>query len=213
MTPEEFAARVPRLFHVTDRQAWPLIAQHGLLTANTLIERFAPEERHGAIKGTRRREPLTLHDGANGRAMLNDNRPLHFARLAPVLRDGLTPEAWLRLLNGRVFLWPRFDRGASFLEAGRRGGREKLLLTLDGLATARAYRDRLDIAPINTGSALRKPTARGHAIFTPISRTSWDAWRFARAAEKRTPDTLTEVSVRGDMPDAMSLLACDPEPI
>ena len=213
MSPEEFAARVPRLFHVTDRQAWPLIERHGLLSADTLIHRFVSPEERDRVRETRRREPLTLHDGSNGRAMLNDNRPLHFARLAPVLEDGLTPQAWLRLLNGRVFLWPRLDRGATFLEAGRRGGREKLLLTLDALALAERHHERIDIAPINTGSALRSPTPRGRAIFTPIAQTTWDAWRTKRAPAKRTADVVAEVSVRGDVPDALELLARNPEPI
>ena len=213
MSPEEFARRIPRLFHVTDREAWPLIERHGLLSADALIDRFTPKERRDALKGTRRAEPLLLHEAAGERAMLNDNKPLHFPLLAPALRDGLTPEAWLRLLNGRVFLWPRLERGSGFLHAGRRGGREKLLLTFDALRFAETHYERIDIAPINTGSATRRPTPRGHAIFTPIAQTTWNEWRHLRAPEKRTPDTVAEVSVRGDVPDAMSLLACDPEPI
>ena len=213
MSPEEFARRIPQLFHVTDQGAWPLIERHGLLSANTLIDRFAPERERERLKGTRRTEPLTLHEAEGERAMLNDNKPLHFPLLAPTLRDGLTPEAWLRLLNGRVFLWPRLERGSGFLDAGRRGGREKLLLTFDALRFARAHHERIDIAPINTGSATRKPTPRGHAIFTPIAQTTWSEWRQLRAPEKRTPDTVAEVSVRGDVPDAVALLSRDPEPI
>ena len=213
MSPEEFAARVPRLYHVTDREAWPLIERHGLLSARSLIERFAPPQARPALGRTRRTEPLTLHEGRDGRATLNDNRPLHFANLAPVLDDGLTPETWLELLNGRVFFWPRLDRGAGFLRAGRRGGRRKLLLTFDAVALVRAHYERIDIAPINTGSATRRPAPRGHAIFTPIAETTWDAWRSARAPLKRTPDTVAEVSVRGDVRDAAAHLACDPEPI
>ena len=213
MTPEEFAERVPRLFHVTDRAAWPLIGRHGLLTADSLIDRFAPQAERDGLRGRRRAEPLTLHDGPEGRATLNDNRPLHFGPLAPVLGDGLTPQAWLRVLNGRVFLWPRLGRGSGFLRAGRRGGREKLLLTFDALRFARAHHERIDIAPINTGSATRKPAPRGHGIFTPIAQTSWEAWRTLRAPAKRTPDTVAEVSVRCDVPDATDLLAEPPEPI
>ena len=199
MTPDELAARVPKLFHVTDREAWPMIERHGLLTTDQIVDRFVPDRtRAEALRTERRNDFVTVHDGPDGRVTINDNLPLHFANLAPHLDDGLTPHDWLRLLNDRVYFWPRFERGAGFLRAGRRGGRRKLLLTFDTRSLAAAHEGRLDLAPINTGSALRKPARRGRHTFTPASATGWDEWRRRRGRL----DSLAEVSVRGGVPDA-----------
>ena len=203
MTPAELAQQVPRLYHVTDRDAWPLIERHGLLTTDQLVDMFVANDAEAKrLRTERRTAPVMIHDGPDGRVTINDNLPLHFGNLAPYLDDGLTPYQWLRLLNGRVFFWPRLERGAGFLRAGRRGGREKLLLTFDTEALATAHADRLDLAPINTGSAVRKPARRGHATFTPAIAVGWSEWRRLRGRL----DTVAEVSVRGGVPDALDHL-------
>ena len=203
MTPDELAERLPRLHHITDRAAWPMIERHGLLTTDQIVERFVadPAERE-RLRTERRTDFVVVHDGPDGRVTINDNLPLHFNTLAPALDDGLTPAEWLRLLNGRVYFWPDVERGAGFLRAGRRGGREKLLLTFDTRSLAAAYEGRLDLAPINTGSAVRKAARRGHATFTPASAVGWDEWRRLRGRL----DKVAEISVRGGVPDALDHL-------
>lgn len=199
MTPDELAARLPRLFHLTDRAAWPMIERHGLLTTDTIVRRFVADAAEATrLRTERRTDVVTVHDGSDGRVTINDNLPLHFGPLAPRLDDGLTPPEWLAMLNGRVFFWPDIDRGAGFLRAGRRGGREKLLLAFDTRSLAAAYEGRLDLAAINTGSAVRVPARRGHATFTPASAVGWDEWRRLRGRL----DKVAEVSIRGDVPDA-----------
>lgn len=214
MSPEEFARRVPRLYHVTDRPAWPLIARHGLLSTDGLVERFVSDpDLRVALRTKRRERPVPLYAGPDGAALLNDNIPLVLAQLARVLDDGLTPGEWLRILNGRVYFFPELSRASSFIEAGRRGGREKLLLTFDSLSVARAHLDRLFIAPINTGSAIRFPARRGHATFAPVAAVSWVEFASRRANVKRSPDTVAEVSLLGGLPDVETHLARPPEPI
>ena len=203
MTPDELAHHVPRLHHYTDRVAWPMIERHGLLCADAIVERFVPDPAaRGRLLAERRTDTVVVHDGPDGRVTLNDNLPLHYGPLAARLDDGLTPHDWLRILNGRVFFWPTVERADGFLRAGRRGGREKLLLTFDTRSLAEAYEGRLDLAPINTGSAVRVPARRGHATFTPASAVGWDEWRRLRGRL----DTPAEMSVRGDVPDALDHL-------
>ena len=212
MTPDELAARIPRLYHVTDRRSRALVETHGLLCANSLIDRFVDDvEERERLKSERRRDFLRLHDGADGYAALNDNIPLIFGKLTPKLDDGLTPTDWLRMLNGRVFFWP--EPQERFFAAGRRGGRELLLLTFETASLARAYAGRLDLAPINTGSALRDPARRGRRTFTPASSVTWDAWRRSRSNVKRSLDSVREVSIRGDVPDAAEHFAAPPREI
>ena len=212
MTPDELAARIPRLYHVTDRRSRALVERLGLLSARSLVECFVadPAERERLLS-ERRRDFLPLRDDAAGYAALNDNAPLHFGKLAPKLDDRLTPTDWLRMLNERVFFWP--EPQERFFAAGRRGGRELLLLTFDTASLARAYEGRLDLAPMNTGSALREPARRGLRTFTPASAVTWNEWRRSRSDVKSSPDQVREVSIRGDVPDAASHLAEPPREI
>ena len=203
MTPDELADRIPRLYHITDGEAWPSIERHGLLSTHQIVDRFVDDPALADQLRTRRRlAPVTVADGPAGRVTLNDNLPLHFGRLADALDDGLTPERWLAMLNERVFFWPTLERGASFLEAGRRGGRSKLLLAFDTRSLANAHAGRLDLAPINTGSAIRRPARRGFATFTPASTIGWNEWRRLRGRL----DPVAEVSVRGGVSDAIAHL-------
>lgn len=203
MTPDELAAHLPRLYHVTDRAAWPMIERHGLLTTDQIAERFVsdPAERE-RLRTERRTDFVVVHDGPDGRVTVNDNLPLHYGPLAGKLDDGLSPPEWLRILNGRVYFWPDMERGAGFLRAGRRGGREKLLLVFDTRSLAAACEGRLDLAPFNTGSAIRVPARRGRATFTPAGAVGWDEWRRLRGRL----DRVAEVSVRGGVPDALDHL-------
>ena len=199
MTPDELAENLPRLYHVTDREAWPMIERHGLLSTDQIVDRFVDDPAEAErLRAERRADFVVVRDGPNGRVTINDNLPLHFANLAPYLDDGLTPHEWLRMLNERVFFWPHFERGAGFLKASRRGGRRKLLLTFDTRSLAERYAGKLDLAPINTGSALRTPARRGHATFTPADTVGWDEWRRLRGRL----DKVAEVSIRGGVPDA-----------
>ena len=180
-----------------------MIERHGLLTTDQIVERFVSDPTHAErLRSERRTDVVVVHDGPDGRVTINDNLPLHFRNLAPHLDDGLTPPEWLRMLNARTFFWPKVQRGAGFLRAGRRGGRQKLLLTFDTRGLAAAHHGRLDLAPINTGSAVRKPARRGLATFTPASAVGWDEWRRLRGRL----DNVAEVSVRGGVPDALDHL-------
>lgn len=185
-----------------------MIERLGLLTTDQIVERFVDDPQAAArLRTERRRDFVVVHDGPDGRVTINDNLPLHFGNLAPHLDDGLTPQEWLRMLNGRTFFWPRFERGAGFLRAGRRGGRRKLLLTFDTRSLAFAHADRLDLAPINTGSAVRKPARRGQRTFTPAASVGWSEWRRLRGRL----DNVAEISVRGGVPDALDHLVAREE--
>ena len=214
MTPSAFAKRVTRLFHVTDRPAWAFIEAHGLLSTDSLVETFVDDSDLALeLRSRKRFAPVLLHEDERGRVLLNDNLPLIFPRLAGALDDGLTPDDWLRILNERVYFFPTLERAASFIEAGRRGGREKLLLTFDALSIASAHLDDLFIAPINTGSALRSPARRGRSTFAPAARVSWEEFAARRRATKRTPDTVAEISLLGGLPDVSRHLVEEPRPI
>ncbi|MBM2575327.1 hypothetical protein JQC91_03325 [Jannaschia sp. Os4] len=203
MTPTAFAARHPTLWRLAMRGAHEGIRRHGLLTAAQIAER-------ADIALPRTPRPTALHatlpDGTP--VAITDNSPLSFAKLAPVLDDGLTPEDWLAMLNDRVFLWPERRLGEGNLRARRRLGYESEWQGYDTAALLTLVWDRAEIAPINTGATIRRPTRRGRATFAPLAGLDWQAWRRARRdrGEVQGLDTPKEVTVRGGIPGAGAAL-------
>ena len=199
VTPEELAARHPRLFHVTTPGSWPLIARHGLLPAAALLELFEVEPaRREALVARRRPASVPIRHPVHGEAAITDNVPLSEAALARCLDDGLTPADWLRMLNARVFFWADRARLDGLLNARLNRGRARDVLTFDTLGLARAHAARMEICPINSGSTIRKPARRGLTTFTPLSAMEYRDWQRRRGGR----DVIVEVTVRGGVPDA-----------
>ena len=208
MTPKGFAALYPCLYRLAMRGAAEGVRRHGLLTAEEIARRaghdLRPERRPRAV-------PLTLPDGTA--AVLTDNAPLSFAKLAPVLDDGLTPGDWMAMLNARVFLWPDRALGLGNLEARRKLGYESEWHVFDTAGLLGAAWDRAEIAPINTGSTVRQPTRRGLSTFAPLNGMDFDAWRRARreAGVVKGLDAPKEVTIRKSVPEAGAhLIAVEP---
>jgi len=198
VTPEELAARHPRLYHVTSPGAWASISRLGLLPASALLELFEVEAaRRRALTTARRPAEARIEHPALGVAILTDNLPLSERALAGCLDDGLTPQDWLRLLNARVFFWADADGLARLLGARTNRRRRREVLTFDTLGLARAHADRVEISPINSGSTIRKPARRGLATFTPLLAKGYADWRRQRGGR----DRILEVVVRGGVPD------------
>jgi hypothetical protein len=203
VSPEDLAARHPLLFHLTDPEAWPGIARHGLLAASRLLDLFeVPPEERSAIEGARRPAPVPMTHPRHGRAVISDNLPLTEKALAGCLDDGLSPADWLALLNARVFFWPDEGSLAAHLAARFLRGKPRLVLVFDTLSLTRAHAARVELAPINTGSTIRRPARRGLATFTPLLAHPYPAWRRLRGGL----DAVREVTVHRGVPDAAAYL-------
>lgn len=203
MSPEDLAARHPRLYHLTDPCALPGILRHGLLPTSSLLTLFeVPPAARASIERRRRPAGVPLSHPAHGAAVITDNLPLSEAALRSCLDDGLSPEDWLLLLNRRVFFWPDEENLAGHLGARFNRGRERLVLVLDTLGLVRRHYDRVELSAINTGSTIRKPARRGLSTFVPAHRHSYEAWRRLRGRV----DRLREVTVVGGVADISNLL-------
>ena len=200
MSPEDLAARHPRLYHLTEPDALPGILRHGLLPTQALLTLFevAAADRR-AIERQRRPASVRLDHPDHGRATITDNVPLHMAKLARCLDDGLAPEDWLRKLNERVFLWADQKGLAGLLSAKLNLTRDRQVLVLDTLSVARRCGARVELSPINSGSTLHVPARRGLSTFTPLERHSYKEWQWLR--RKSGPDRVKEVTVVGSVPD------------
>ena len=194
MTPEELAARHPRLYHVTSPGAWEGIARHGLLPAATLAALFGADQ---TIVERRRPDSVAISHPVHGHAVLTDNVPLNLAVLSRCLDDGLTPADWLQRLNERVFFWADEGGLGRLLDARLNRGRAREVLVVDTLRLARAHHDRIELSAINSGAAIRRAARRGIGTFTPMDRHSYDAWRRLRGPL----DRVREVTVVGGVAD------------
>lgn len=199
MSPGDLAARHPLLFHVTAPEAWPSIVRHGLLSASALAALFElPAEARIALATTRRPTERRLHHARHGCVTLNDNAPLSEAALAACLDDGLTPAAWLAMLNGRVFFWTSRAGVARLLRARMNRCRPRAVLAFDTLGLANAHAARMELSPINSGATIRRAARRGHATFTPLDAMPYRDWQRRRGGR----DAIIEVVVRDGVGDA-----------
>ncbi|MEM6683550.1 MAG: hypothetical protein AAF607_15055 [Pseudomonadota bacterium] len=198
MTPEELSDLHPRLYHVTAPDAWPMIKQHGLLSTATVLDLLEVDEPlRSQIAQRCRPEPVPLPHPNHGQIVINDNKPMSEKALAKCLDDGLTPQEWLTILNNRVFFWSTQAGLNRLLGARMNQGRKRLVLTLDTLKLARAYADRIEICPINSGSTIRKPARRGLRTFAPLLAQPYREWQKQRGQR----DKILEVTVLGQIPD------------
>lgn len=193
---DELLADCPELFHMAERGSWPLIRRHGLLSTSALLDLFGVEgAARGAIESARRPESVVLEDGAHGRAVIRDNKPMADGSLRRCLRDGLEPADWYRILNGRVFFWLSRKRLLKLLAARSYAHSEHDVLTLDARSLVEANRARITLSPINSGATSRFPVERGLTTFLPIADYPYAEWRRKRARGERAVELAVDRGV------------------
>jgi hypothetical protein len=133
-------------------------------------------------------------------AAVRDQKPMPPAALARCLH-GMVPGDWYQLLNARVFFWPDLDRLNRHRGASRERG--QLVLTLDAGRLLGAHGDRAEVAPINTGSALRRPARRGRATFVPYAAWQTSGWDSEAAALGTRPRARSHPPAELVVPDAV----------
>ncbi|MEF2070182.1 DUF7002 family protein [Consotaella aegiceratis] len=197
---QELVEDCPVLYHMAARGSWPSIQEHGLLSTTALLDLFeiAGEARE-AIESQRRREMAILVHPAFGKAVIRDQKPMDDRALQRCLSDGLTPRDWYELLNGRVFFWLTRSRLHRLLSAGPYRDDEHDVLELDTASVVRDYRDRITLAPINTGSTRRRPAVRGRTTIAGIDAYPYAEWRVRRSRGER----VVELAVAPGIPDAI----------
>ncbi|MEL6360625.1 MAG: hypothetical protein AAGL97_04210 [Pseudomonadota bacterium] len=182
------------LTHVTLKTNLPSIRQSGLLRASTLIEaaneiNCPPCPRAEAYSFNVAGLPVTL----------NHQKPLLAGRkrVADFL-DGHCLKSWAQSLDHRLFFWPG-GRGADFSSSLTDRG-TATALECDAGAFFDLYVASFDLAPINTGSAMRRASKRGDWIYVPAT-ASIDQFRENRRARGlvKERDSVVEVSLRYDI--------------
>ncbi|WP_062012412.1 hypothetical protein [Aureimonas sp. AU4] len=195
---QELTRDCPTLYHMAARGSWPLIRRHGLLGTRALLDLFDVRgERREAILARRRPEGVRLEHPDLGEATVRDQKPMSDKGLETCLEDGMTPEAWYRLLNERAFLSLSRKRLLRLLEARPYRGDEHDVIEVATAPLIEAYRDRITLAPINTGFTARYPAPRGADTFLSIEDYPYARWRAKRARGER----VVELAVSPGVPD------------
>lgn len=190
--------RCPVLFHMAERGSWPSIQRYGLLSTSALLDQWqVTGDRRIAIEAAHRPQGVTLDHPKHGQAVVRDQKPMSDGALARCLTGGMGPTDWYRLLNGKVFFWLSEQRLLKLLGGKAYRELEHDVLELDAAALVGAYRDRIELSPINSGATFALgPASRGPGTFRPIAEYDY-------AGRKRPiPDRVVELTVAWAVPDA-----------
>jgi hypothetical protein len=188
----------PVLFHMAEAGSWPAIEAQGLLSTSALLDLYGIKGMaRTRIEACRRPEGVRLrHDGLPG-ATVRDQVPMDDASLRRCLQDDLEPADWYRLLNGKVFFWFTRARLQRLLNARLNRSQSHDVLELDAAPLVAAYRDRITLSPINSGTTRLFPVARGRRTFLSIDEYPYAEWRQRRPRGER----VVELAVDGGVPD------------
>lgn len=196
MTRDDFIRLVGKsVFHVTLESNMTGIGARGLLRPAEAARQagFAPAD------VALRKDPETIVAHA-GPMTLNHQRPLLAGEgtAGDFLSSGSLRD-WAMQLDERVFFWPRRMRQSYIDSFGEDAA--LVVLEIDAGGLFDIYADNLDLAPINSGAALRKPARRGPWIYVPATATV-EAFRTNRIKRDlvKSRDSVAELSLRCDIP-------------
>jgi hypothetical protein len=194
----------PVLWHLTPRFNLAGITRYGILRPFKLCE--LADEEPSVLR--LRADPVTLRIERE-RARVSDQRAL-IAGEGRAFLDGHTLASWGAQLDRRLFLWPEAELAG---EAGQQAAAGTVAIAVDAARLYRTFASEIDLAPINTASALIRPAPRGDWIY--VSATEADRFASARIVRGlvKAPDRVVEVSLRGDLTlPRLSLVLAAPLP-
>lgn len=202
MEPKLLIEKFPRLFHMADKDAWPSIQRHGLLSTTALLDLFAVNgARRKALESAHRPECVTIHHPKHGTAVIRDQKPMDDKGLTRCL-NGITPTEWYELLNRRTFFWLTEERLERLLGAGAYRNKQHCVLTLETRPLVERHLDRITLSPMNSGCTKPMPHPRGRDCFRPVREYPYDEW----AKKRRKQDGVVELVVDYSVPDVAEMV-------
>ena len=193
---EELLSDCPTLYHMAERGSWSSINTYGLLSTSALLDSYEIiDPRRHEIEAQRRASSVTLAKPGRDPAVVRDQLPMDDKGLERCLLDELTPEAWYRLLNSKVFFWLTRDRVIRLLNAGTYRTQEHDVLELDSKALVAAHANRVWLCPINSGCTKPFPHPRGNSTFERIPDYPYQEWRTKRRRGERVVELAIDYSV------------------
>lgn len=152
MTIDEFVAKYPELYHMAERNSWPSIQKHGLLSVTALLDLFKYDgAKRDAIESQWRPNKLTIGHPESGRVVIRDQKPMPPDALGPCLVGGTTSTQWYRLLNGKTFFWVGTNRLHRMLTAKAYINEPQWVITVRTRALLERYIHNVTLTGFNTG--------------------------------------------------------------
>ncbi len=207
ITTEALAKRYPLLFHMAELGSWPSIQKYGLRSTSALLDMY--EIHHSAratIECYHRPKSVQISHPNFGRAVIRDQKPMSEKHLllqlannrGPVLRDGLTPSDWYRILNSKVFFWLNRERLKTLLRARAYRTRRHTILAVDTKSLLASHLNRVFLSPINSGNTHPYPQPRGLSTFLSPREYPFEMWRQKR---RLRGEPIVELAVEHSVPD------------
>jgi hypothetical protein len=194
----EIISDCPTLYHMAESGSWPSIRQYGLLSTTALLDHYDVK---GAarleIESKRRSTSVFLEKDGLGKAVVRDQLPMDDKGLVRCLQDGLTPEDWYRILNGKVFFWLTRERLFRLLNAGTYREDEHDVIAIDTKSLISAHAKDIWLCPINSGCTKPYPHPRGKKTFQRIEDYPYAFWKKRR----RRGERVVELAVDGAVPN------------
>jgi hypothetical protein len=195
---QELLRDCPTLYHMAESGSWPSIRKDGLLSTAALLDKYNVEgAKRRDIEARRRPKSVELQGKGMSSATIRDQFPMTDGGLERCLKDGLSPSAWYKLLNAKVFFWLTRERLLRLLNAGTYRSDEHDVLEIDARSMVEAYAERIWFCPMNSGCTKPYAHPRGKGTFKRIGNYPYAEWR----AKRRRGERVVEVAVDYAVPD------------
>lgn len=173
----ELITDYPRLYHMAEDGIWPSIQKYGLLSTSALLTLYGyTGTRREQIESEWRPEKVSIPCKGLEDAVIRDQKPMPPHELQKCLLDGMTPNEWYRLINGKVFFWAKWHPSVEwFLGSREYRNTVNLIITADTRRLLTRHANRVTLSGINSGSTYYDqkqrwgPRPRGRATFKSIS--------------------------------------------
>jgi hypothetical protein len=170
MMVKQLVETYPRLWHMAHDGAWPAIRDHGLMSAQALVEAYGLGAADcDRLLGARRPANEALAAPGLPGAVVRDQKPMTDKALLKCLEGGMIPEDWYRLLNGRTFFWLAAERVRGLTKAVAYRKEPQTVITLGTAPLIAAHQNNIWLSPINSGATLYIPMPRGPDTFKRIA--------------------------------------------
>lgn len=195
-------ARYPILFHMAEDSSWPSIRQHGLRSTSSLLDLYGYRgEDRVRIEAQHRPESIVIRRSGLNDAVIRDQKPMSDSALRRCL-TGMTPAAWYKHLNNRVFFWSTEKGLRTLLNAAEYRDRPHIVLVCDTASLVERHGAQITLSAMNSGCTRPFAWPRGLATFKRIEKYPL-AERLRRYGTARG---VVEIAVDDAVPDVPGIV-------
>ncbi|WP_439504133.1 DUF7002 family protein [Methylophaga sp.] len=169
MTPEALIEQHPLIYHMAEKNSWPSIREHGLLSSNEVTNR-AGHSVNGteSISRTHRQNKTSYQIPDVGTIVLRDQKPMPPIQIQRALSNGMSASDWYEIINERVFFWVNESRLLTLLNARQYRDLEHDVLVLNTESLIKAHLENVRLCHMNSGNTFPFPHKRDINTFKSI---------------------------------------------